>query len=362
MSHQVDESVPPAGPSRKKWAMVAGFGVLGAALVVGILVLRPEAKATAEPKSVQVETAAVTRGDLTEQVRAQGTLAYSTSRDLGTPLTGVVTGSTRAGTIVAAGDELFRVDDVPVLLMHGVLPAWRAFESGMSDGADVAQLERNLAALGFFTLEPDDEFTSSTLTAVKAWQESVGLEPTGAIEFGRIVFTPADVRIHALKVAVGDAAGPVVITVTGASKDVRAFVEPADRGSAKVGSKMTIVLPDGAQTKGTVKAVGAPVEREGTDGPTLKVPVTITLNKPKAAATYDNVAVTVLLTQTKQKDVLLVPVAALLAQTGGGFVVEVTGKTASPRVVPVKLGAFANGLVAVTGGALAEGDTVVVAK
>lgn len=342
--------------------MIAGFGVLGTALVVGVLVLRPETNATAEPTSVKVQTVAVTRGDLTDQVRAQGTLAYSRPRDLGTSLTGVVTGSTKVGVVVAAGDELFRVDDVPVFLMHGVLPAWRGFESEMSDGADVTQLETNLAALGFFALEPDDEFTSTTLAAVKAWQESVSLEPSGAIEFGRIVFTPADVRIHALKVPVGAPAGPEVITVTGASKDVRAFIEPADRGLAEAGSKTTIELPDGVRTKGTVKVVGAPVERDGANGPTLKVPVTITLNKPKAAATYDNVAVTVLLTQTMERDVLLVPVAALLAQTGGGFAVEVSTGTRAPRVVPIELGAFANGLVAVTGGELAEGDTVVVAK
>jgi len=32
------------------------------------------------------------------------------------------------------------------------------------------------------------------------------------------------------------------------------------------------------------------------------------------------------------------------------------------KLVPVELGAFADGFVAVTGGKLAEGDTVVVAK
>lgn len=67
------------------------------------------------------------------------------------------------------------------------------------------------------------------------------------------------------------------------------------------------------------------------------------------------------------------PVSALLAQPGGGFAVEVLngkapadgtkkGSPAPRKLVTVELGAFASGFVSVTGGDLAEGDTIVVAK
>ena len=54
---------------------------------------------------------------------------------------------------------------------------------------------------------------------------------------------------------------------------------------------------------------------------------------------------------------------ALLAQSGGGYAVEVVGAGASNHLVPVSLGLFddADGLVQVTGSGLAAGQKVVVA-
>jgi len=95
----------------------------------------------------------------------------------------------------------------------------------------------------------------------------------------------------------------------------------------------------------------------------VKIPVTLTLDDPSVGADLDNVTVSIVLTQSKGSDLLLVPVTALLAQPRGGFAVEVTtGKPGKTKLAPVELGAFASGLVAVTGGGLAEGDKVVVAK
>ena len=54
---------------------------------------------------------------------------------------------------------------------------------------------------------------------------------------------------------------------------------------------------------------------------------------------------------------------ALLAQSGGGYAVEVVGAGGSNHLVPVSLGLFddADGLVQVTGSGLAAGQQVVVA-
>ena len=59
---------------------------------------------------------------------------------------------------------------------------------------------------------------------------------------------------------------------------------------------------------------------------------------------------------------LVVPVDALLAQTDGGYAVEVVGTDGIHRLVPVTLGLFddADGLVQVTGTSLAAGQQVVV--
>lgn len=358
-----------AKPRRTKRALL--LSVIGllvvAAVAAAIVLVQPPNKASSDPKPVNVETLKISRGDLTELVRASGTLGYSAPRDLGTSLSGIVTGFPPAGTVVTTGQELFRVDNMPVILMHGDLPVWRAFSTGMTDGADVLQLEKNLATLGFFTREPDEEFAGSTATAIEKWQKSLGLEQTGTIETGRVIFSPADVRIQAPKATIGDAAGAAVISVTGANKEVQTFIDTSQQSLAPVGAQVKIALPGGAETTGTVVAIGTPVEKDGTNGKTMKIPVTLTLDDAAAAESLDNVSVSIVLTQTKQEDALLLPVAALLAQPGRGFAVEVTLKEPSTsgkttKLVPVELGAFADGFVAVTGGKLAEGDTVVVAK
>jgi multidrug efflux pump subunit AcrA (membrane-fusion protein) len=67
-------------------------------------------------------------------------------------------------------------------------------------------------------------------------------------------------------------------------------------------------------------------------------------------------------TESSPGPVLAVPVTALVAQSPGGYVVEVVGPGNTRRWVPVTPGIYdgANGLVQVTG-ALTPGQRVVVA-
>jgi membrane fusion protein, multidrug efflux system len=59
----------------------------------------------------------------------------------------------------------------------------------------------------------------------------------------------------------------------------------------------------------------------------------------------------------QRKDVLAVPVAALLALPNGGYGVQVVQGGAT-RIVAVKTGMFAAGRVQISGGGIAEGLTV----
>lgn len=346
-----------------------------AAAVLGWFLLRPPGSAGDASTPLEIETAQVERGELSEQLRAQGTLAYASPHTLGTTLGGTLTGLPGIGTTVGAGQELFRVDDRPIVLMLGELPVWRSFESGMSAGRDVLQLETNLAALGFLSRTPDEKFDWHTSRAVEDWQKSVGLDRTGMIELGRIVFAPTELRVAAHEAAIGAPAGEQLVAVTSTAKQVQAFVDTAQQALVEVGAVIEVTLPGGIPSEATVVATGAPVERDGASGKTLKIPVTLTLNDPEAGAALDNVSVSLRLTVVRAEDALIVPVSALLAQPGGGFAVQlVTGEAAAggapgsgkpgpaTTLVPVELGAFASGFVAVTDGALAEGDVVVVAK
>jgi hypothetical protein len=98
--------------------------------------------------------------------------------------------------------------------------------------------------------------------------------------------------------------------------------------------------------------------------PTTTIPVTVALTHPSAAGALDQAPVTVnITTGSSPGPVLAVPVTALVAQSSGGYVVEVVGQGGTRRWVPVTVGPIfddSSGLVQVTG-ALAPGQRVVVA-
>jgi multidrug efflux pump subunit AcrA (membrane-fusion protein) len=96
-------------------------------------------------------------------------------------------------------------------------------------------------------------------------------------------------------------------------------------------------------------------------GSTATIPVTVTLKDPSAAGTLDQAPVTVNITTATVPSALVVPVGALLAQSSGGYAVEVVGAGSTRRLVPVTIGIFddTDGLVQVTG-ALTPGEQVVV--
>src|SRR5262249_8402477 len=70
-----------------------------------------------------------------------------------------------AGLVVRRGRPLFAIDGRPTLLLYGSTPAWRAFRAGMSPGADVAELNANLRALGY-RVASGDRFRSGTSAAI----------------------------------------------------------------------------------------------------------------------------------------------------------------------------------------------------
>lgn len=347
---------------RRGW-WIAAAGVAGSvAVIAALFITKPPAQASNDREAPAAETAEVSRGDLSEQVKVSGKLAYGDAWDLGTTLPGMVTEVPPVGSIVGRGEQLFRVDNSPIILMLGRLPAWREFAEGMADGPDIRQLEENLAAQGFFDGTPDEEFTWSTISAITAWQKALGLEKTGRIESGRIVFAPAAVRIQEVVDGVGSPASGAVLKVTRTTKEAIIDLKPNLAALAPVGASVEVQLPNGSVAVGTITAVGSPVERDNdTGGKSLRIPVTLVLDDPTAAESFDTVTVNVTLTNVIAEDVLLVPVTALLVKSGGGSAVERVAQGKS-TMVPVELGKFAAGMVEILDGDLAEGDAVVVAQ
>lgn len=356
----LDQSFEPSARRRRPWiALAAGAAVVSVlASIVALSWRAPDADAGAG--EVDVETARAMLGDLVEHARQTGDLGFGPTRELAGGPPGTITSVAPVGSTVGRGQELFRVDDQPVILLIGTLPAWRAFAPGMTDGADVLQLEQNLQALGFFDEAPDAEFDWDTESAVGGWQEALGLEETGTVELGRVVFSPGDLRVAEHRASVGAASGGAALAVTATEKVVTVDIDPSLAGFAPPGGVVEVSLPDGTTTSATITAAGAPVERDdGQGGTSLEVPLTLVLDDPAAAGPLSDVRVTVTIEHVLAEDVLLVPVLALLARPGGGFAVELVTPEGD-ELVDVKLGAIADGLAEVISTGLADGDEVVV--
>lgn len=183
-------------------------GIAGALLAVGATAFAltgGEADGPADSTSAG-STAQVERRDLTESLTESGDLGFAGSDPAIARRSGTVTWLPRRGKVVKPGDRLLEVDEKPVTLMSGSVPAYRDLEYGVEDGIDVRQLERNLVNLGFDPygeITVDKEFTSATTEAVIRWQEALGVEETGIVSLGDVIFMNGARRISALNVSLG---------------------------------------------------------------------------------------------------------------------------------------------------------------
>ncbi|MFF0308981.1 efflux RND transporter periplasmic adaptor subunit [Streptosporangium sp. NPDC004379] len=353
----------PRGHGRTWLPVIASLAAIAVGAVATLTVSRSGGGAAEEIERKHVaNTAVVERRTLRETITSPGSLSYGASGRLVAGRAGTITRLPREGGKVKPGGVLHSIDNQPVVLLRGRLPAWRSFESGMSNGPDVRQLERNLKTLGHFAGRPDAHFDWYTKVAILRWQDAIGMKETGSIKHGQILFAPREVRVAETVVHLGDqvAAGTAVAKLSGLTKIVTAELKAANRAVAKVRGKVTVNLPGGKATTGTVSKVGAPRQREDGSDKKIIVPVDITLDRPAAAGSLQEVSVSIDFPTASRKDVLTVPVAALIALPDGGYGVEVVRDAVTTQAVAVKTGLFAGGSVEVTGNGLDAGQKVVV--
>lgn len=349
--------------SARGWVITAVAVLLAGSAVTAAVAFRPAPAAA--PPPVETSTATVERTDLVETHTIDGLIGYGTATALAAQLAGTITAVPRAGATLGRGDRLYAVDNRPVLLLIGSLPAYRELSPGVR-GRDVLQLERNLRRLGYDDFDVDRDYTYATAAAVRDWQEDNGLVRTGVVELGRVVLRPDELRVDSVAVTPGQsiAAGGPVLSHTPTERIVTADLEVASAGLARVGATVAVSLPQGARVAGRVSAVGttieaAPAEEPGGNAapaePTVALTITIAAQDKLGSITGSPVEIR--LTGEERKDVLTVPVAALLALREGGYGVEVIDG-ARRDVVPVSTGMFAAGRVEIEGTGIAEGTVV----
>ena len=360
--------------------------VLGGA-TGGLAVTLAGRPAAAAGGQTRLTTAPVVRTGLVNTVQVSGTLGYAglvtvINQTVGTAYTALP----QPGQVVRRGGRLYEVDGSPVLLCYGARPEWRALAVGVPPGPDVAQLDRNLIALGYATaatLTVSDSYTDATGYAVARWQEAAGLPVTGTVPLGQVVYAPGALRVSAVPAGLGGlpAAGGAVLTATSDRPVVTAQLPVSQEYLVRPGDRVTVTLPDGSTTTpGVVTSVSAVASAGaaasaspgpssgpagagpgssggGGSGGSDTVPVTVRLAQPRLADHLDQAPVTVNIVSARADNVLAVPVNALVALAGGGYAVQVVhGRTA--RLTAVRTGLFGSTLVQVSGAGLRPGTLV----
>jgi peptidoglycan hydrolase-like protein with peptidoglycan-binding domain len=329
---------------------------------------------TQKASSLPPATALVTRQDLAESQQEDGTLGYGDTSQLTGGMQGVLTWLPAVGGQISRGHTVYRVDNNPVILFYGDTPFYRVLKSGVSDGPDVAELEQNLHDLGYGGFSVDDHFTDNTASAVEAWQADHGLDQTGAMSPGQIVMSPAAIRIDDLTADLGGpvAAGKPIFSYTGTTHTVTVPLDVADQQLAAVGGRVTVQLPDGSTVSGTITTIGTVAQSSATTttgnanttanpSSTTTVNVTVTLTSQTSAGHLDQAPVEVNFVSQERRNVLTVPISALLALSEGGYGVQVVNGDTS-RVVAVQAGIFSDTRVEVSGGGLTADMKVGVPK
>ena len=373
------------GPRRRRRAAALAAPVVVAAVAAGIVLSGPPWRPArpAAAAAVTLGTAPVVRTDLTNTIQVSGSIGYAGSYTVVNQAAGTAyTALPAPGATIRRGQELYEVDGTPVTLFYGASPEWRPLSEGVTPGRDVAQLDRNLIALGYGTgLVVSDYFTGSTAYAVELWQTARGLPVTGTVPLGQVAYAPGPLRITGVTPVPGSPPQPgtAIVTATSPVPEVVAAVPVGQEYLVKAGDAVTVTLPDGVTTTpGVVTSLSsvAAAASGNADSPQNggqasqepggqgqggsgqdTVQMTVRFTRPAATGHLDQAPVSVNIVSAQARDVLAVPVSALVALAGGGYAVDVVQGGAA-RLVVVQTGLFSQTLVQVSGTGLTAGMRV----
>ena len=387
------DEAPIAGPSLEEVAALVGgqrtkvrrtaviAGVVGFALGaggVGAASLLGGSEATDTRASVALSTVAAQSRDVDLYTEYAGTLGYGDAVGVVTRGAGVLTAVPVTGSDLVRGQSAFSIDEEPVALLYGDLPAWRSLSTSSDDGPDVLQLELNLAALGYGAdLTVDQTFTSVTAAALKAFETDLGQsEPDGVLDPGEVVFSSGPIRVDdvltrgttvsagtsvitaaLLEKATDSVADGVVTTASAPTQAVTFTIASSDQGTFAVGDAVTVVLADDRLADGVVGALSDTPRRNGSGASAdLVLDATISITTVPDGGLIEGAA-NVRVTDQVKNGLTMVPVRALVALEGGGYAVSVVDDAGVSHYAPVDTGLFQDGWVEVTGD-VTSGDLV----
>jgi len=244
---------------------------------------------------------------------------------------GTLTWLPAVGAVVRPGQAVYRVDDRPVVLLSGRVPMWRVQTVGV-EGPDAELLETNLTRFGYTGFTVDSTFTAATARAVKRWQRDLGVPRTGKVDVNQVVVAQGGLRVTGHKAALGAEAVGEMLTYTGTTRVVVVPLDVARQHLVRVGLRAAVTLPNGKRVTGRVASIGtvasaASAGQEGQQGQqesTPTVDVVVTIADQAALGRLDAAPVDLTLVVSRRRNVLTVPVGALVALAEGGYGVQVS--------------------------------------
>lgn len=354
--------------TRKRW-LVVGLSVSVAVVVVLIITVGNgfgfNSTVSEDPKT-KPNTVKVVRETITVTLDKDGELSYATELHLRSSQ-GLVTWLPQPGGAVNRGETLAKINNQPITLLYGDLPFYRDLSID-SEGPDVKELEENLAALGYTGFDVNETYTYATASAVKKWQDSLGLNKTGEVSFELLRVAPGPLVITTRTAAIGDQATGEILTAASTERIVKVNLKPADIQFAKTGATVTLSIAGAPTVPGKITATETRIVKGTGENPTDSTVLQVTV-KPDDLTTIPangTATVKVNFVSESKENVLTVPITALLALSEGGYAVQTINNTTpqntSNTLLAVKPGLFANGKVEITGDNITEGLEIVVPK
>jgi hypothetical protein len=284
---------------------------------------------------------------------------------VGSVITQATPAATRTGGPLAVSARLIAAEDIRVLgqprRVRSGKPSPKPAPSRPSPSPTVTRPSPSPAPTPArpvtATVRPGDAvLTTALIQAIARWQTAEGLPATGVLGVGDVLVEPGPVRVAALQTQIGDQASGALMMVATTAKTVTVPIDSADVVSVRRTGRVTITLPDGSTTRGTIVAVSTSVQsgQDTSDGQPQQT-VTVVPADPASVADLTSAPVSVTFTGQTAPGVLAVPVVALLALSGGGYALQLPGG----RLIPVHTGLFAQGLVQVSGPGIRPGLRVV---
>lgn len=221
-----DDLPPEVSRLVRRQRVVIGVAVLAAVLSLAGLAVSTRVKSPAQraaelgPPPASLLTAAVERKVLKSTVVLRGTVVpvgsiAVTPAAAGTSASIVTATPKAAGARLAAGDVIAQVSGRPVFVLPGRLPAYRDMRPG-ARGADIGQLQRALAGLGYPSPDEAGTYGSGTKQAVRAFYDARGFDArtvedadgTGSLGAEQSAVTQARRKLAADSAAVAGTTGP----------------------------------------------------------------------------------------------------------------------------------------------------------